>query len=39
MQNSPFIEELASVGVHPEEVDFVLCTIFMLTMSVGIPSF
>ena len=26
MQNSPFIEELASVGVHPEEVDFVLCT-------------
>ena len=26
MQNSPFIEELAGVGVHPEEVDFVLCT-------------
>ena len=26
MQNAPFIEELASVGVHPEEVDFVLCT-------------
>ena len=26
MQNSPFIEELGSVGVHPEEVDFVLCT-------------
>ena len=26
MQNSPFIEELATVGVHPEEVDFVLCT-------------
>ena len=26
MQNSPFIEELDSVGVHPEEVDFVLCT-------------
>ena len=26
MQNSPFIEELASVGVRPEEVDFVLCT-------------
>ena len=26
MQNSPFIEELASVGVHAEEVDFVLCT-------------
>lgn len=26
MQNSPFIEELAEVGVHPEEVDFVLCT-------------
>ena len=26
MQNSPFIEELASVGVHPEEVDIVLCT-------------
>ena len=26
MQNSPFIEELASVGVHPEEVDFVLFT-------------
>ena len=26
MQNSPFIEELASVGVQPEEVDFVLCT-------------
>lgn len=26
MQNAPFIEELANVGVHPEEVDFVLCT-------------
>ena len=26
MQNAPFIEELARVGVHPEEVDFVLCT-------------
>ena len=26
MQNSPFIEELAGVGVQPEEVDFVLCT-------------
>ena len=26
MQNSPFIEELGSVGVHPAEVDFVLCT-------------
>lgn len=26
MQNSPFIEELGSVGVRPEEVDFVLCT-------------
>ena len=26
MQNSPFIEELASVGVQNEEVDFVLCT-------------
>ena len=26
MQNSPFIEELGSVGVHSEEVDFVLCT-------------
>ena len=26
MQNSPFIEELASVGVRPEEVDFVLFT-------------
>ena len=26
MQNSPFIEELGSVGVHPEEVDFVLGT-------------
>ncbi len=26
MQNAPFIKELANVGVHPEEVDFVLCT-------------
>ena len=26
MQNSPFIEELASGGVHPEEVDVVFCT-------------
>ena len=26
MQDGPYLAELAAVGVHPEEVDFVLCT-------------
>ncbi len=26
MQNGPFLHRLAEAGVHPEEVDFVLCT-------------
>jgi glyoxylase-like metal-dependent hydrolase (beta-lactamase superfamily II) len=26
MRNGPFLEDLAAAGVHPDEVDFVLCT-------------